>query len=228
MKKIFFALFAIAFVSSLCFAQKEQTDVFALNYQGKYVEILLKNGKSLDGNVFSQIEDRIGLKVNNTSIFFNKQDIEKITIKEEEKNIRQESLKTDYFEILDPAWGYYKGALSTFFQPTISFSVKNIGSAKIKELYFKAIFFKKEDKVMMGEEITEVKNIPSGYSSVKIAILCPSGWEIGGASLGDKLMVMEQIKKMEVRLFWSENNSGQWKEIPDFSKHCKVDYDYDK
>jgi hypothetical protein len=136
-----------------------------------------------------------------------------------EKELKQEvarrSLKTRDFEIIDPSLGYYKGALSTFYQPAVFFQVKNIGSSDIKMLFFKAVFTR--GNVAMGENTYSVQNIYVGYQSPDISIVCPSGWEMEDVSLGSKIQLYSMLKEINVRLFWSTSAFGPWNEIPNFN-----------
>jgi len=80
----------------------------------------------------------------------------------------------------------------------------------------------KENKAAMGERIEEVENIPSGYSSVRISIICPAGVELDSASELNQLRALDRFKTvLEVKLFWSNNYSGPWTEMPYFSQYCK-------
>lgn len=55
------------------------------NYENKYVQIFLKNERSLDGKVIHQTEEKITLEIYGGEVSFYKEDIERIDIKEYEE-----------------------------------------------------------------------------------------------------------------------------------------------
>ena len=82
--KILFKYLVIIF-SIICLSQ---TSLFAQlnnNYKDKYVQVILKNGRSFDGKVVNQTEEKITLEINVGNISFYKKDIEQINIKEKEE-----------------------------------------------------------------------------------------------------------------------------------------------
>ncbi len=99
--------YLVIFLLIICLSQ---TGLFAQlndNYENKHVQVLLKNGRSLDGKVINQTEEKITLEIYGGNISFYKKDIEQINIKEEDKTntIPSETINLEAYPEIPSGYG---------------------------------------------------------------------------------------------------------------------------
>lgn len=127
----------------------------------------------------------------------------------------------NYFRIIEPEWDFYSELYSGVYQPCISFRVQNIGSSEIKELWFKGVFFYKRD-TMMGQKTMYIENLPPGCKTLRRSIICSVHCPEVKPGLDWKRTTNLVWAKIKVQLYWRKNHDSPWKELPNFSKFCKM------